>query len=97
MTTKELKKHEDERIQKSLIKAFGTIGKKDWGGLIVRDILAWLEKQRDYDRLIEEMKKRKELLSKEKEKATSTNDKLSLGGRIAMLQELLAFNNRRLL
>lgn len=88
----ELKESEDERIQKSLIKAFGTIGKKDWGGLIVRDILAWLEKQRDYDRLIEEMKKRKELLSKEKEKATSTNDKLSLGGRIAMLQELLAFN-----
>lgn len=88
----ELAESEDERIQKSLIKAFGTIGKKDWGGLIVRDILAWLEKQRDYNRLIEEMKKRKELLSKEKEKATSANDKLSLGGRIAMLQELLAFN-----
>lgn len=41
----ELKESEDERIQKSLIKAFGTIGKKDWGGLIVRDILAWLKKQ----------------------------------------------------
>lgn len=54
--------------------------------------IAWLEKKRNYDRLIEEMKKRKELLSKEKEKATSANDKLSLGGRIAMLQELLAFN-----
>lgn len=88
----ELKESEGERIQKSLIKAFGTIGKNDWGGLIVRDILAWLKKQRDYNRLIEEMKKRKELLSKEKEKATSANDKLSLGGRIAMLQELLAFN-----
>lgn len=41
----ELKESEDERIRKGLIKAFGTIGKKDWGGLIVRDILAWLEKQ----------------------------------------------------
>lgn len=41
----ELAESEDERIRKSLIKAFGTIGKRDWGGLIVRDILAWLEKQ----------------------------------------------------
>ena len=38
-------KSEDERIRKGLIKAFGTIGKKDWGGLIVGDILTWLERQ----------------------------------------------------
>lgn len=36
---------EDERIRKGLVKAFGTIGKKAWGGLIIRDIITWLEKQ----------------------------------------------------
>lgn len=41
----ELAESEDERIRKGLIKAFGTIGKKDWGGLVVGDILDWLEKQ----------------------------------------------------
>lgn len=41
----ELKENEDERIRKGLVKAFGTVGKRDWGGLIVRDILTWLEKQ----------------------------------------------------
>lgn len=54
--------------------------------------LTWLEKQGDYNRLVEEIKECKELLSKEKKKATSANDKLSLGGRIAMLEELLTFN-----
>jgi hypothetical protein len=36
---------EDERIRKRLITDFGTIGKKEWGGLEVKDILDWLERQ----------------------------------------------------
>ena len=86
----ELKEHwdEGERIRKALYADIRTYIPNERGDKYI----AWLEKQRDYDRLIEEMKKRKELLSKEKEKATSANDKLSLGRRIAMLQELLAFN-----
>lgn len=45
--------------------------------------------------LIEEIKRRKELLISEKEKETSLNTKLSLGGRIAMLEELLVFANEK--
>ena len=41
-----VEKIDDEEIRKNLIKAFGTIGKRNWGGLDVRDILIWLEKQR---------------------------------------------------
>lgn len=50
--------------------------------------IAWLEKQGN---LIEEIKRRKELLIKERGKETSSFSKLSLAGRIAMLEELLAF------
>ena len=39
----ELAESEDEKIRKRLITDFGTIGKKEWGGLEVKDILAWLE------------------------------------------------------
>ena len=93
----ELKESEGEMIRKGIIALieFGLDDKSAIApgyNITKEEAIAWLEKQRDYDRLIEEMKKRKELLSKEKEKATSANDKLSLGGRIAMLQELLAFN-----
>lgn len=41
----ELKESEDERIRKGLIKAFGSIGKKEWGGVNVKNAIAWLEKQ----------------------------------------------------
>ena len=44
----ELKESEDEKNEKvriGLIKAFNTVGKSEWGGLNVQDILAWLEKQ----------------------------------------------------
>ena len=41
----ELKESEDEEIRKGLIKAFGSIGKKEWGGVNVKNALAWLEKQ----------------------------------------------------
>ena len=91
----ELAESKDERIRKELIEHIKANKEADYvlfKKFSPDDVIAWLEKQRDYNRLIEEMKERKELLSKEKEKATSANDKLSLGGRIAMLQELLAFN-----
>ena len=92
----ELKESENERIKKEII---GYLDKRiafsNFGGdiAIFQRWIFWLQKQGDYNRLVEEMKERKELLSKEKEKAISTNDKLSLGGRIAILEELLAFTN----
>lgn len=55
------------------------------------DYANWLEKQGDYNRLVEEIKGRKELLLREKENAVSVRENLSLGGRVAMLEELLAF------
>ena len=54
----------------------------------------WLEKQGESN-LIEEIKRRKELFLQEKEKAVSSSEKLSLGGRIAMLEELLVFANEK--
>ena len=42
----DLAESEDDKIRKRLITDFGTIGKKEWGGLEVKDILAWLEKQK---------------------------------------------------
>ena len=79
----------DERIRKELIDFVKSrlVGFPD-----CKKFTDWLEKQGDYNRLVEEIKRCKELISKEREKATSVNDKLSLGGRIAMLEELLAFN-----
>lgn len=44
----ELKKEQrvdDETLRKNLIKAFNTVGGRHWGGLEVRDILTWLNKQ----------------------------------------------------
>ena len=45
----ELKESEDERIRKRLIFDFQVLGKTEWGGLKVKDILAWLEKQKVTD------------------------------------------------
>lgn len=42
---KEEQRVDDETLRKNLIKAFNTVGGKHWGGLEVREILAWLEKQ----------------------------------------------------
>ena len=53
--------------------------------------LVWLEKQGINYSLVEEIKKRKDSFMSEKEKAVSYNDKLSLGARISMLEELLVF------
>jgi hypothetical protein len=44
----ELAESGDEKIRKRLITDFGTIGKKEWGGLEVKDILAWLERQGEH-------------------------------------------------
>ena len=41
----ELKESEDEKIRKRLLTDFSVIGKEKWGGLKVKDICAWLEKQ----------------------------------------------------
>lgn len=42
---KEEQRTDDETLRKNLIKAFNTVGGKHWGGLEVREILTWLEKQ----------------------------------------------------
>lgn len=91
-------KESDEMIRKELInfiKKEASSATLNANRLKFKSMLALLEKQSDYNQLVEEMKERKELLSKEKEKATSTNDKLSLGGRIAILEELLAFTKEK--
>ena len=54
----------------------------------------WLEKQGE-NILIEEIKRRKELFLREKEKAVLFSEKLSLSGRIAILEELLVFANEK--
>lgn len=41
----------NEKIRKGLIKAFRTVGKFEWGGLNVQDILIWLEKQGEQNTL----------------------------------------------
>ena len=43
----ELKESEDERIRKFLLYHFGNKTKKEWNGMPVKDILAWLEKQEE--------------------------------------------------
>ena len=61
----ELRKSEDERIRKALIKGFNEClissshypenAVKYWHGIVIDDILAWLKKQGDKDKLIEEL------------------------------------------
>lgn len=95
----ELQESEDEKIRKELIEALRATKVNGYhyvsSNLKIDDAIYWLERQGDYSKLVEEIKKRKELFSKEKENATSDNDKLSLGGRIAMLEELLVFSNEK--
>ena len=92
-----LKEYDGERIRNVLIGWINLESSISFGdtfdGFSKEQILVWLEKHGDYSKLVEEIKKRKELLSKEKENAISDTDKLSLGGRIAMLEELLVFVN----
>lgn len=41
----ELQENEIKDMREKLIKAFGSIGKKEWGGVNVKDVIHWLEKQ----------------------------------------------------
>ena len=43
----ELAESEDERIRKHLIKHFSNKSKEEWNGMPIKDILAWLEKQKE--------------------------------------------------
>lgn len=93
-----IENNDNDKIRKGLIEALRAM-KSSYhyvsSNIKIDDAIAWLEHQGDYSKLVEEIKKRKELFSKEKENATSDNDKLSLGGRIAMLEELLVFVNEK--
>ena len=52
----ELKDSEDEQIRKGLIKALGSIGKRNWGGIDVFESIAWLEKQKSVRETVERCK-----------------------------------------
>ena len=86
----ELKESKDEKIKKELIKWMNDFPDEIWRFLYKKDVIAWLEKH-DENTLIEEIKRRKEILLEEKEIAVSYTRSISLGARIAMLEELLAF------
>ena len=86
----ELKESKDEKIRKELIKWMNDFPDEIWRFIYKKDIIAWLEKH-DKNTLIEEIKRSKEILLEEKENAVSYAGSISLGARIAMLEELLAF------
>ena len=86
----ELKDSKDEKIKKELIKWMKDFPDEIWRFLYKKDIISWLEKH-DENTLIEEIKRRKEILLEEKENAVSYTENISLGARIAMLEELLVF------
>ena len=90
----ELKDIEDEKIRKDLKKLvelcfrwdFITIGEST-------TMLNWIENKGNYSIIVREIKRRKEILSREKNNSINYKDKLSLGGKIEMLEELLVFFN----
>ena len=86
----ELKDSKDEKIRKELIKWMKDFPDEIWRFLYKKDVIAWLEKH-DENTLVEEIKRRKEILLEEKEIAVSYTGSISLEARIAMLEELLAF------
>ena len=86
----ELKESKDEKIKKELIKWMNDFPDEIWRFLYKKDVIAWLEKH-DENTLIEEIKRRKEILLEEKETAVSYTENISLSARIVMLEELLAF------
>lgn len=89
----ELKESDDEKMMNQLhswMKEFG--GAEGYTEKVYQWIKGLLEKQGDYDGLVEEIIRYKKLFSKEiLEEKVSINNKLSLGGKIAILEELLAF------
>ena len=90
----ELKYIEDEKIRKDLKELVELCVRWDF---ITRGesktMLNWIENKGNYSIIVREIKRRKEILSREKNYSINYNDKLSLGGRIAMLEELLVFLN----
>lgn len=90
----ELKDIEDEKIRKDLKELVELCVRWDF---ITRGesktMLNWIENKGNYSIIIRDIKRRKEILSREKNYSINYNDKLSLGGRIAMLEELLVFLN----
>ena len=88
----ELRENKDERIRKVIYGWIYSCPSEFFdNGFSKEEMLAWVEKQGENKDLIAEIKNRKALLGAEKEKAVSSTDKLSLGARIAMLDELLAW------
>lgn len=92
----EFEESEDERIRNCIGMCLTDANEqrfKDYNTSL-KECIAWIEKQGE-NTLIEEIKRRKELYSREKEKAVLFAEKLSLGGRIAVLEELLVFANEK--
>lgn len=60
----------------------------------LKNAIAWIEKQGKQKNLIAEIKRRIEQYGKEKENAQSLAENMSLGGRIAALEEILTFQKQ---
>ena len=91
VTCNTIDSNNDEKIRKNCIHFLELQKSHHAGTFEIEECIAWLEKQGINYSLAEEIKKRKDSFMREKEKAVSSNDKLSLGARIAMLEELLVF------
>lgn len=95
----ELAESEDEKIRKGLIKHLQEL-RKSQVNLMTKDTydlwIAWLEKQDNINatKLTSEIKRIIECSKTERDKVGASQiDKLSLGGRIVALEELLSFIN----
>ena len=90
----ELKYIEDEKIRKDLKELVELCVRWDFITMgEATTMLNWIENKGDYSIIVRAIKKRKEILSREKNNSINYKDKLSLGGKIAMLEELLVFFN----
>ena len=88
----ELKYIEDEKIRKDLKELVELCVRWDFITMgEATTMLNWIENKGDYSIIVRAIKKRKEILSREKNNSINYKDKLSLGGKIAMLEELLVF------
>ena len=90
----ELKYIEDEKIRKDLKELVELCVRWDFITMgEATTMLNWIENKGDYSIIVRAIKKRKEILSREKNNSINYKDKLSIGGKIAMLEELLVFFN----
>ena len=81
---------EDEKIRRELIQYLKKCTELPDGRYCRDDFFNYLERL-DRNVLIKETKRRKAILLEEKETAVSYTENISLGARIAILEELLAF------